>query len=56
MRLNSKKHLAIIATDVYNRQVISIYDISEVESKKRAVLLAKQVSDFNILTLKWSPV
>ena len=56
LRLNRKKHVAMIGIDIYNRQVISIFDISEVESKKRAVQLARQVSDFNILTIKWSPV
>lgn len=56
IRLNEKKHLAMVATDVYNRQVITLFDISEVESKKRSILLARQVSDFNILTIKFSPV
>lgn len=56
LRMNIKKHVALVAADVYNRQVITILDISEAETKKRATMLARQVSDFNILTLKFSPV
>jgi hypothetical protein len=28
LRLNRKKHIAMVATDVYNRQVITVFDIS----------------------------
>lgn len=46
----------MVGTDGYNRQVIIIFDIHDVESKKKPVFVAKQVSDFNILTIKFSPV
>lgn len=56
IRLNSKKHLAMVGLDPSKRQTILIFDISDIEISRKPVLLAKQISDFNILTIKFSPV
>lgn len=56
VRLNKTKHLAMVGLDTYNRQVIMIFDLSKVALNKKPEFIAKQISDFNILTLKWSPV
>ena len=46
----------MVGLDPYKRQALLIFDIAEIELTRKPVLLAKQISDFNILTLKWSPV
>lgn len=56
IRLSHKKHLAMVGLDPYKRQAVLIFDISEIETTRKPVLLAKQISDFNILTIKFSPV
>lgn len=56
VRLSKSKLLAMVGLDGHNRQVIMIFDLSEVEHNKKPEIIAKQASDFNILTLKWSPV
>lgn len=56
IRLNQKKHLAMVGLDPYKRQAVLIFDISEIEITRKPVLLAKQISDFNILTIKFSPI
>lgn len=56
IRLSNKKHLAMVGLDPYKRQAILIFDISEIETKREPKLIAKQISDFNILTIKFSPV
>ncbi len=56
IRLSHKKHLAMVGLDSYKRQAILIFDISEVENTRKPILIAKQLSDFNIMTLKFSPV
>lgn len=55
IRLNHKKHLAMVGLDSYKRQAILVFDISDIEISRRPLLLAKQISDFNILSLKFSP-
>lgn len=56
IRLSNKKNLAMVGLDQYKRQVILIFDISEIETTRKPILLGKQISDFNINTLKFSPV
>lgn len=56
VRLSYKKHLAMVGLDQYKRQVILIFDISEIETTRKPVLLGKQISDFSITTLKFSPI
>ena len=56
IRISNKKHLAMVGLDPYKRQAILIFDISNVETTREPILLAKQLSDFNILTIKFSPV
>ena len=56
VRLNRSKHLAMVGLDGSHRQTIMVFDLSEVELNKKPEFIAKQVSDFNIATLKWSPV
>ena len=54
--MSYKKHLAMVGLDSYKRQAILIFDISEIESTRKPILIAKQLSDFNIMTIKFSPV
>lgn len=46
----------MVGLDPYKRQALLLFDISEIETTRKPVLLAKQISDFNILTIKFSPV
>lgn len=46
----------MVGLDQYKRQVILIFDISEIETTRKPVLLGKQISDFNILTIKFCPI
>ena len=46
----------MVGLDGYKRQAVLIFDISEIELTRKPVLLAKQISDFNILTIKFCPV
>ena len=46
----------MVGLDGSHRQTIMVFDLSEVELNKKPEFIAKQVSDFNIATLKWSPV
>lgn len=55
VRLSHKKHLALVGLDSKKSQSVLVFDISEIEITRRPVLLAKQMSDFSILTLKFSP-
>jgi len=45
----------MLGLDSYKRQAILIFDISQIELTRKPLLLAKQISDFNIITLKFSP-
>ena len=46
----------MVGLDPYKRQAILVFDISEIESTRKPVLLAKQISDFHVLSIKFSPV
>ena len=46
----------MVGLDPYKRQAVLIFDISDIETTRKPILLAKQISDFNILTIKFSPV
>jgi WD40 repeat protein len=48
-------HLAISGKDYTNREMIVVWNISQVQQGGGPIIVAKQVSDFNILTLKFSP-
>lgn len=56
IRLSHKKNLAMVGLDSYKRQAILIFDISQIENTRKPILIAKQLSDFNIMTIKFSPV
>ena len=56
IRLSCKKQLAMVGLDAYKRQAVLIFYISDIEISRKPTLLAKQLSDFNILTIKFSPV
>ncbi|KRX04875.1 WD40-repeat-containing domain [Pseudocohnilembus persalinus] len=47
--------LCTVGTDSYNRELIIIWNIFDIENKKKPEILAKQVSDFNIISMKFSP-
>lgn len=46
----------MVGLDTYKRQAILIFDISQIENTRKPILIAKQLSDFNIMTIKFSPV
>ena len=46
----------MVGLDPYKRQAVLVFDISDIEITRKPTLLAKQISDFNILTIKFSPV
>lgn len=46
----------MVGLDSYKRQAILVFDINEIETTRKPILIAKQLSDFNIMTLKFSPV
>lgn len=46
----------MVGLDSYKRQAILIFDISQIEVTRKPILIAKQLSDFNITTIKFSPV
>lgn len=46
----------MVGLDQYKRQAILLFDISRIETERKPELIAKQISDFNILTIKFSPV
>ena len=48
-------YLAASGKDYTNRELIVVWNISTVKQGGGPVIIAKQVSDFNILTLKFSP-
>ena len=56
IRLSHKKQLVMVGLDQYKRQAILLFDISRIETERKPELIAKQISDFNILTIKFSPV
>lgn len=43
-------------TKVHSKELIVIYDISHIHSTGRIEIIAKQTSEFNILSLRFSPV
>lgn len=49
-------YLATAGKDINNREQIVVWDVEGIYTEnKPPTILAKQVSDFNILTLKFSP-
>ena len=40
----------------YSKEMIIVWDISRIHTGEKAVILAKQVSEFNIISLKFSPI
>lgn len=46
----------MVGLDPYKRQAILIFDINQIQITRKPILLAKQISDFNILTIKFSPI
>ncbi len=45
----------MVGLDPYKRQAVLVFDIADIELTRKPQLLAKQISDFNILTIKFSP-
>lgn len=54
--MSHRRHLAMVGLDSSKRQAVLIFDISDIETTRKPTLIAKQISDFNILTIKFSPV
>ena len=40
----------------YGKEMIIVWDISRIAKGEKAEILAKQVSEFNIIQLKFSPI
>lgn len=48
-------YLAVSGKDYSNRELLVVWNISGLAWDEKPFIVAKQVSDFNILTLKFSP-
>ncbi len=47
--------LAMVGLDGYNRQIIVVVSIKDVQTRKKIEFVAKQISDFHIQCLKFAP-
>ncbi|KAL4455065.1 hypothetical protein ABPG74_006447 [Tetrahymena malaccensis] len=52
----NRKLLATVGLDSSNRELIIILNIDNIEITKKPTIVTKQISDFNILSLKFFPV
>jgi len=50
------KYLACAAKDKHNRELIIVWDITKISLGQKPDIVAKQTSDFNIISLKFSPI
>jgi WD repeat-containing protein 90 len=50
------RFLAVVGKDSHNKELIAVWDISKVHKGEKPEMFAKQTSDFNILSLKFSPI
>ncbi len=50
------KFLASAGKDNHNREILTIWDITRISKGEKPEIVAKQTSDFNILSLKFSPI
>jgi len=50
------KYLASVGKDSHNKELIIIWDISRVHRGEKPEIIARQISEFNILCLKFSPI
>jgi len=52
----NNKLVAVSGADANNKDTIIIWNYESIETSKKAILIAKQVSEFNILSCKFSPI
>lgn len=50
------KFLASAGKDSHNREIIIVWNISNISKGEKPEIFARQTSDFNILNLKFSPI
>ena len=50
------KYLASVGKDSHNREMVIVWDITRIAKGEKPEIIAKQTSDFNILSLKFSPI
>ena len=50
------KYLASVGKDQPKRELVIVWDISKITKGEKPEIIAKQTSDFNILSLKFSPI
>jgi WD40 repeat protein len=50
------RFLASVGKDAHNKELIVVWDISRIHRNEKPEILARQTSDFNILSLKFSPI
>jgi WD40 repeat protein len=50
------RFLASVGKDSHNKELIYIWDISRVQKGDKPDIVARQTSEFNILSLKFSPI
>ena len=53
---HNKKLLCVVGTDNHKREVITIWNIENISFGRKPELVAKQVSEFNIISCKFSPL
>lgn len=50
------KYLAAVGKDSHNKELIIVWDISRISRGEKHEIVARQVSEFNVLCLKFSPI
>lgn len=52
----SKRFLCTVGTDTQRREAILLWDFDSIMIKKKPELIAKQISEFDVITIKFSPI
>jgi len=50
------RYLASVGKDNHNKELIIIWDISRINRGEKPEIVARQISEFNVLCLKFSPI
>jgi WD40 repeat protein len=50
------KYLASVGKDSHNKELVIIWDISSITRGGKPEIIARQISEFNVLCLKFSPI
>jgi WD40 repeat protein len=51
-----RSFLAVSGRDAKNKETIVIYDVVELNSHTKPIQITKQISNFNIISMRFSPI